>query len=1219
MSNRNLVVGISLAVIVTILIFKYMSSKSPDTPESRVFMSKVELDLVVKTIIDELEDEVEEAVPSQLKPNTDGLTLTDEDEGELLALLNNNISDVSIPIALGATVSLPGINTKALNSSLEKKRIAQVTSVNKLQETFNSLEKQMVLHNNGKKKLNLGKRIKVIKNLKSTSASLTKAKSSLNSLIKNIAKDNKKRNDAAKAIASAAAKMKANIAKAAATARAAAAAKAKAISDAKAKAASIEKEKAELYAKIKAAASAKAKAEAQQKAKEEADAKAKSEAAAKAAHKEKALAKSKLDAAMRAKSDADKKSRADASAKLRADAMSRSREAEKAAAKGILDVAIRAKADAEAKAKSIASAKMKAEADAKAKTAERDAEKARIYAKLKSDEVKKEEEKKAFSLRKQAALVVAANKKKEEDELREKREKEDEKKMAEQMKQKKEDELKKKEASRLQEKMRKVEEDQVRREAKSADKEAVDKKVRDEKVMKVEKARLNFEKAQASKKSGDERVLADKKIAQMEIKDIKSQDDRKKNQESLEKKAKGLKASSDALVKRNEDDKTDHDKKKEGGIAETKKEIVRLGGIGETIFKRVGMMSLSESKLMDIRKYASKRSFDTIIEDITHVISIKRLIMIGKKVNFDFEKTGTADIDFGAFETKTLGDMLKALQFSKGTNQGLIETIELVIKNKGVKAETEEEALVSHEQETINELIRMGGVGEKVMEAKTLETLPVETLVKLFNYSNARSFDFSSTLLIILSMKLMSDVGVEIGFDLTNVHPSKIDFEQFDHNQLAKILGAMRYIPSDHEGYKIVKRIEVIMKSKNDTVSKEYKKQTFAGFAKISGFSFEEFSDIDNRLSLSDETLTELKDYFDGRGLPDMASEMEDIIRFKVLVAIGLSVNIDFRKTQLPHVDLDTLDIITLSKLESYVLSIPSLNRSMKTLPDELKRVRERKSAEALENRVRKEEEKKIQKENDMYAAEDARVRQKTLMEEESKAALEREQIVLHKKIEERKKVSGMEKERLRRKQVVEMNTLVKENEHSVNESSLDDTSVAMLEQNNTESVMALETLHEAELNLIDTDADIAITNLEETKNIVEEKQLDIEHEIQNVEIDVVAPLKPRVKKTGLVKASIKKNDNGSSVTSLNVPSDLSPGESDNISLFVSKEGAISIEDYHVIYKKIKKDKSLKNVTLEEKETIASAGAEFNRISQDYIRQRGENIASRQSNISIDI
>jgi len=106
---------------------------------------------------------------------------------------------------------------------------------------------------------------------------------------------------------------------------------------------------------------------------------------------------------------------------------------------------------------------------------------------------------------------------------------------------------------------------------------------------------------------------------------------------------------------------------------------------------------------------------------------------------------------------------------------------------------------------------------------------------------------------------------------------------------------------------------------------------------------------------------------------------------------------------------------------------------------------------------------------------------------------------------------------------------------------------------------------------------------------MVESSANDVQ--VNRVENDVATTDPIRKNKSGLVKATVTEKD-GTIAVRLRVPSDISPGEEDVVSLFVSREGREAIDKYAAVYDKIKSDGSLDNLTLEEKDTISSAGLE---------------------------
>ncbi|CAN0451849.1 unnamed protein product, partial [Ectocarpus sp. 8 AP-2014] len=238
--------------------------------------------------------------------------------------------------------------------------------------------------------------------------------------------------------------------------------------------------------------------------------------------------------------------------------------------------------------------------------------------------------------------------------------------------------------------------------------------------------------------------------------------------------------------------------------------------------------------------------------------------------------------------------------------------------------------------------------------------------------------------------------------------------------------------------------------------------------------------------------------------------------------------------------------------------------------------------AEALAEKERLEEEKEAKRRSDLAAAEEARTRQEALDLEEANRALEEEKKLIDKEIEWKKHAARLEKLELEKKQREEIQEVRAESGTTAKD------------------LKDLKEVHDAEVEQVETEAIVEIEELKDSKTSIE----DIQTESRNVVVTEAAPEPPRANKTGKVSVSFKKNDDGSSKISLEVPSDLSPGADDKISLFVSKEGGQAIDKYQVIHSKIRKDSGLRNVTIEEKRVISMAGAEFNRIRDDYVRQK---------------
>jgi len=67
MTSTNVFASMTVLVILTLLVYIYMSDSGPTT--AHVFVDRKDVELVMKAIINDLEKEASEAIPSRLKAN----------------------------------------------------------------------------------------------------------------------------------------------------------------------------------------------------------------------------------------------------------------------------------------------------------------------------------------------------------------------------------------------------------------------------------------------------------------------------------------------------------------------------------------------------------------------------------------------------------------------------------------------------------------------------------------------------------------------------------------------------------------------------------------------------------------------------------------------------------------------------------------------------------------------------------------------------------------------------------------------------------------------------------------------------------------------------------------------------------------------------------------------------------------------------------------------
>jgi len=149
----------------------------------------------------------------------------------------------------------------------------------------------------------------------------------------------------------------------------------------------------------------------------------------------------------------------------------------------------------------------------------------------------------------------------------------------------------------------------------------------------------------------------------------------------------------------------------------------------------------------------------------------------------------------------------------------------------------------------------------------------------------------------------------------------------------------------------------------------------------------------------------------------------------------------------------------------------------------------------------------------------------------------------------------------------------------------------------------------EIEKEKVEVEGNIHIEVLEEKKRDAEEDREVAEEAVVVVEEELISP---RLSKHGRVTLSRKKNPNGSLFIKLRVPSDLSPGQYDDVSIFLSKETMALLTQYRKIHRKIENENSLEDVSADEKKVLALTGSEFKSIREQYVHQRKESALARR-------
>lgn len=236
------------------------------------------------------------------------------------------------------------------------------------------------------------------------------------------------------------------------------------------------------------------------------------------------------------------------------------------------------------------------------------------------------------------------------------------------------------------------------------------------------------------------------------------------------------------------------------------------------------------------------------------------------------------------------------------------------------------------------------------------------------------------------------------------------------------------------------------------------------------------------------------------------------------------------------------------------------------------------------------------------------------------KTKLDEEQAARARVMEETEKAHALEKQAIAGEAKVLKREILKSAKNKIRslrrtEQEKLESAVETVEQEKQDLIEMKEKIQEIEVEKVDLEGAIQTDVLEQEKRNVEEDKEIVDDTTTD---DLVEELNvhPRASKEDTVTISRKNNPNGSSFIKMSVPSDLSPGESDTVAIFLSKEVGELLAQYHQIHKKIGGVGSLSGVSADDKKVLALAGAEFKRIREQYVQQRKEKVLARRERLA---
>lgn len=172
---------------------------------------------------------------------------------------------------------------------------------------------------------------------------------------------------------------------------------------------------------------------------------------------------------------------------------------------------------------------------------------------------------------------------------------------------------------------------------------------------------------------------------------------------------------------------------------------------------------------------------------------------------------------------------------------------------------------------------------------------------------------------------------------------------------------------------------------------------------------------------------------------------------------------------------------------------------------------------------------------------------------------------------------------------------------------------IASVQEDTEDLVEQTRVVQQLEQEKVDLEGEIVVESLEQEKREAEEDR-DIAEDMGEKAMD--AAEHPRTSKKDRVRVKRTKKANGSSFVKIDVPSDLSPGAYDTVSMFVSKEVSGLLARYRRVHAKISADGSLRNLSPDDKRALALAGAEFKKIREQYVEQRTGGVVARREQLA---
>ena len=446
---------------------------------------------------------------------------------------------------------------------------------------------------------------------------------------------------------------------------------------------------------------------------------------------------------------------------------------------------------------------------------------------------------------------------------------------------------------------------------------------------------------------------------------------------------------------------------------------------------------------------------------------------------------------------------------------------------------------------TFTKVMALSGIGDQGLNKAKLPTVSEDKLLAMMVYSLRRGLpQLAKIHSSVIAYKRVLALGQTIDLDLSEfspdlglISPSDIPFASLDIGKLKEFLAAFLFPPDPPLNYSgiinvlriLIEEIEKEEESEAEpgidqieTSLEEYRAETMAHIASIAGVtSIREIENIDMfDPDLSEDVLLQIEDYALNREDSELSRYATSTLDFKKLVTVGVEIGIDFSVVEPKNVDLESLSVADMAKLENVLKSFTVGSTTLTNFLFELVIVKERKAQEAL-------------------------VSQKLVEEAEAEAQRQAEEQAQH------------------------------------------------------------EAEAQAPQQAQEQEAQAGSEETPETPTQQTQQPEEVTEAINNIRTD----------KTNRVDVEFRRKDNGSMFVDLMVPSDITPTDSDKITIFLLSESNTTLDEYQNVFNKIKSSKSLEGLSVQEISTISSAGVIFADILQSYVRQMTIRVSERVNKI----